>query len=59
MNYTFSESISKETREEQRAFLSYCSEILEIAYYRTRSEDSSKKYTNELDLKKFARSLMS
>ena len=50
----FSESISKETREEQRAFLSYCSEILEIAYTRTRSEDTSKKYTNELDLKKFA-----
>ena len=51
----FSESISKETREEQRAFLSYCSEIFrDSLHYRTRSEDSSKKYTNELDLKKFA-----
>ena len=51
----FSESISKETREEQRAFLSYCSEIFrDSLHYRTKSEDSSKKYTNELDLKKFA-----
>ena len=51
----FSESISKETREEQRAFLSYCSEIFrDSLHYRTRSEDTSKKYTNELDLKKFA-----
>tara|TARA_B100000900_G_scaffold360240_1_gene332208 strand:- start:1431 stop:2513 length:1083 start_codon:yes stop_codon:yes gene_type:complete len=51
----FSESISKETREEQRAFLSYCSEIFrDSLHYRTKSEDSSKKHTNELDLKKFA-----
>ena len=51
----FSESISKKTREEQRAFLSYCSEIFrDSLHYRTKSEDSSKKYTNELDLKKFA-----
>ena len=51
--FAFSESISKETREEQRAFLSYCSEIFrDSLHYRTKSEDSSKKYTNELDLKK-------
>jgi DNA polymerase-3 subunit delta' len=51
----FSESISKETREEQRAFLSYCSEIFrDSLHYRTKSQDSAKKYTDELDLKKFA-----
>tara|TARA_B100000989_G_C19520900_1_gene464099 strand:- start:667 stop:1692 length:1026 start_codon:yes stop_codon:yes gene_type:complete len=51
----FSESISKETREEQKEFLSYSSEIFrDCLHYRTKSEDNSKKYINELDLKKFA-----
>ena len=51
----FSETISKETREEQRAFLSYCSEIFrDSLLYRTKSKDNSSKYINELDLKKFA-----
>ena len=51
----FSESISKETREEQKAFLSYCSEVFrDSLHYRTKSKDSSKRYNNELDLKKFA-----
>ena len=52
---SFSESISKETREEQKAFLLYCSEIFrDSLLYRTKSKDNSKKYVNELNLKKFA-----
>lgn len=52
---SFSESISKKTREEQKAFLSYCSEIFrDSLHYRTKSIDNSKKYVDELDLKKFA-----
>ena len=51
----FQNQLVRETREEQRAFLSYCSEIFrDSLHYRTKSEDTSKKYTNELDLKKFA-----
>jgi DNA polymerase-3 subunit delta' len=52
---SFSESISKATREEQKAFLLYCSEVFrDSLHYRTKSKDNSGKYVNELELKKFA-----
>ncbi len=52
---SFSESISKETREEQKTFLLYCSEIFrDSLLYRIKSKDNSRKYVNELNLKKFA-----
>lgn len=51
----FSEKVSKKTREEQKAFLEYCSNVFRDAIlFGYKAIDNSKKYNGGLDLKKFA-----
>jgi len=51
----FSEKMNKKTREQQKQFLSYCSVVFQdsiLHSYKIKNREN--KYTNGLDLKKFA-----
>ena len=51
----FSEKISKKTREDQKAFLKFCSSIFrDSILYNYKACNKSEKYTSGLNLKKFA-----
>lgn len=51
----FSEKISKKTREDQKAFLKFCSSIFrDSILYNYKAFNKSEKYTSGLNLKKFA-----
>ena len=51
----FSEKLSKKTREEQKEFIKYCSEVFKDSiHFGYKMKDKSQKYKNGLELKKFA-----
>ena len=51
----FSEKLSKKTREEQKEFIIYCSEVFKDSiHFGYKMKDRSQKYKNGLELKKFA-----
>ena len=51
----FAEKVSKKTREEQKSFLIYCSEVFrDSMLYGYRVENKKEKYNSGLDLEKFA-----